>query len=167
MTDFPVEPAGFPDLLRRARAGEHAALEEVVRRTESRLRASVDRLLGRKLRESVRSSDVLQNSYLAMLDALPRFQGSTLEEFVAWLTRIIAHDIRHQHRWFSAKRRRAPTKTSERDAIARILLDLPSTPSTEFMRQEHIELVRSALGRLEPDHATIIRLVMYENLSYR
>jgi RNA polymerase sigma-70 factor (ECF subfamily) len=167
MSDSPAEPPGFPELLGRARRGEREALEEVIRRTEPRLRASVDRLLGRKLRESVRSSDVLQNSYLAMLDALPRFQGSTLEAFVAWLTQIIAHDIRHQHRWFTAKRRRAPSQTSERNALARILLESPPTPSTEIMRLEHAELVRVALDRLESDHAAIIRLVMFENLPYR
>ncbi len=164
----PVPPASdFQALLARAKAGDVDCLEHIIRQTETRLRTSIDQRLGAKLRASLRRSDVLQNAYLVMLEALPTFTGSTEPEFVAWLTRIIQHDILRQNRWFGAARRRAPTRTSERNALAEILLDRPATPTAEAAGRERDQEVRDALARLEPDHAQVIELALLQQLPHR
>ena len=156
----------FAAVLARARARDPEAVEQVLVRTESRLRAYVEARLGAELRASLRNSDVLQNSYLQMLDALPTFDGRTEDDFVAWVTRIIENDIRRQHRWFGAKKRKVP-RSSERNALARILLDPPLTPSAELGGRERTALVRRALERLEPDYAEVIRLALLEELPHK
>ena len=156
----------FAELLARARSGDPDALERILARTEARLRGYVDARLGPQLRASLRNSDVLQNSYLQMLDALPSFPGRSEDEFVAWVSQIIEHDIHRQHRWFGAKKRKQP-RTSERNALARILLEPPLTPSAELGGLERKALVHRALEGLEPDHAQVIRLALLEELPHK
>lgn len=159
------EPS-FEAQLDAARAGDSEALEVLLLRTEDRLRRVVDKRLGARLRASLRHSDVLQNSYLAMLDALPRFEGSSEQDFVAWVAGIIENDIRRQHRWFAAQKRRAPSRTSQRNLLAGILMPETPTPSAEVASSEEQARLQAALARLDPDHARIIELSVFEQLPY-
>ena len=161
------EDKQFGEWLAAARAGDERALEHILTLTEARLRRCVDRRLGAKLRASMRRSDVLQNSYLAMLDNLPKFEGTTPDEFVAWVAQMIENDIRRQNRWFGAGKRHAPSRTSQRNLLAGILLPPASTPSAELVRSEERLAVHEALGRLEPDYAEIIRLSVFDELSHK
>jgi RNA polymerase sigma-70 factor (ECF subfamily) len=158
---------GFGTLLQSAKDGDHAALDEILLMTEERLRRVVDNRLGPKLRVSLRRSDVLQNSYLAMLDALPRFDGDNPDDFVAWIARIIENDIRRQNRWFGAGKRKAPSGTSQRNLLAGILSQPIPTPSAEMSRNEDRLAVRDAMCRLEADHARVIELSVFEELTHR
>ena len=155
----------FATLLAAARAKDPLAIEQVLLLTESRLRNFIEARLGPELRTRLRNSDVLQNSYLQMLDALPDFDGSTREDFVRWVTQIIENDIRRQARWFGAKKRRQP-RTSERNVLARILFDPPLTPSAELGGMERAALVQRALAQLEPDQAEVIRLALLQELPH-
>jgi len=168
--DQPIEPpedVPFAALLQQARNGGIDAIERVLARTEDRLRRVVDARLGARLRSSLRRSDVLQNSYLAMLDALPRFPGTTEDDFVQWVARIIENDIHRQHRWFGAKKRAAPSRTSQRNLLLGILMPPTPTPSQEFASREEQAQLLAALKRLEPDHAKVLELTAFENLSHR
>ena len=135
--------------------------------TRDRLRRVVDQRLGARLRSSLRRSDVLQNTYLAMLDALPRFTGSTEDDFVNWVARIIENDIRRQHRWFGAKKRHAPSRTSQRNLLLGILMPPTPTPSAEVASSEERARLQLALSRLEPDHARVIELTIFDELPHR
>ncbi|MFT4515124.1 MAG: RNA polymerase sigma-70 factor (ECF subfamily) [Planctomycetota bacterium] len=157
----------FGKLMEAAKAGDQAALDEILLLTELRLRRVVDRRLGPKLRASLRRSDVLQNSYLAMLDALPRFEGDNPDDFVAWVARMIENDIRRQNRWFGAGKRKAPSSTSQRNLLAGILCQPIPTPSVEMSRNEDRLAVREAMCRLEADHARVIELSVFEELTHR
>lgn len=153
-------------MLRRAQSGEAEAIDRLLVATEERLRRVVDSRLGAKLRVSLRRSDVLQNSYLAMLDALPRFEGSSEDEFVAWVAGIIENDIRRQNRWFGAQKRRAPSRTSQRNLLAGILMPSTPTPSAEVAATEEQARLYAALERLEPDQAEIIQMSVFDQLPY-
>lgn len=156
----------FSRLLQAAKAGDHDALDEILLMTEDRLRRVVDRRLGPKMRASMRRSDVLQNSYLAMLDALPRFEGDNPDDFVAWIAQMIENDIRRQNRWFNADKRKAPSRTSQRNLLAGILGQPIPTPSAEMSRHEERMAVREAMSRLEADHARVIELATFEDMSH-
>ena len=157
----------FGKLLEAAKNGEQEALDQILLMTEERLRRVVDRRLGPKLRASLRRSDVLQNSYLAMLDALPRFEGDNPDDFVAWVARMIENDIRRQNRWFGAGKRKAPSRTSQRNLLAGILGQSVPTPSAVMSGNEDRLAVREAMCRLEADHARIIELSVFEELTHR
>jgi len=149
LTTEPRDAPPFATLLQQARNGDGEAIRQLLTRTQVRLQRVVDTRLGARLRASLRRSDVMQNSYLAMLDALPRFPGTTEDDFVQWVARIIENDIHRQHRWFRAKKRAAPS------------------PSQEFASREEQAQLLAAMKRLEPDHAKVLELTAFENLSHR
>lgn len=158
--------APFAADLALAKAGDGEAVARILERTEHRLRGYVEARLGANLRAAMRHSDVLQNSYLQMLEALPTFDGTTPDDFVAWLTCIIEHDIHRQARWFGAKKRRAP-RTSERNVLARILFDPPLRPSAEASFAEEKAIFHKALTALEPQQGEVLRLALIDGLSRR
>lgn len=167
LTTEPPDDPPFATLLQQARSGDEEAIRQLLARTQARLQRVVDTRLGARLRASLRHSDVLQNSYLAMLDALPRFPGTTEDDFVQWVARIIENDIHRQHRWFRAKKRAAPSRTSQRNLLFDILMPPTPTPSQEFASREEQAQLLAALKRLEPDHAKVLELTAFENLSHR
>jgi len=84
-----AEPApGAPSLaddaslLRRLRAGEEAAFEDLVRRFGGRMRAVARRILG----DEHEADDALQEAVLSAFDALPGFEGKS--SLGTWLHRI-------------------------------------------------------------------------------
>jgi RNA polymerase sigma-70 factor (ECF subfamily) len=163
----PPDHPEFRSLLAAAQAGDQEALATLLGRTEDRLRKVIDQRLGPRLRASLRRSDILQNSYLAMLEALPRFSGDSEQAFVAWLAQIIENDIRRQHRWFNAGKRRPPSQTSEKNLLADILMRPIPTPSAEAAAGEERSLLRKAMAQLEPDHLRVIELAEFEGLPHK
>ncbi len=155
----------FSELLRRSRSLDDHAIEALLRHVEPRLRGYVESRLGKDLRVRLRDSDVLQNSYIEMLRCLPSFVGETEEQFVAWVQAIIENDIRRQHRWFNAKKRQAG-RTSERNLLAQILLDEPTTPSVVFAKREESELLAAAMQQLPEHYRDILELVVIQGLTH-
>ncbi|MCB9880450.1 MAG: sigma-70 family RNA polymerase sigma factor [Planctomycetes bacterium] len=145
---------------------DDTAIEAVLRCVETRLRNYVDTRLGAQLRTRLRDSDVLQNAYVEMLRSLPEFVGDTEAQFVAWVTAIIENDIRRQRRWFGALKRQAPDRTSERNVLARTLLDAPTTPSAAVSQIEEKRLLAAALQRLPDHYREILELVVLQGLSH-
>lgn len=156
----------FRTCMTRVRQGDQAALDAILLLSEPRLRAYVDKRLGPKLKGKLRDSDVLQNAYLQILNALPQFEGDSIDAFVAWSVQIIEFDIQRQNRWFNAAKRTPPDRTSERNALARVLLDPPLTPSREMAAGEEVEQLRAAVEQLSPDHQEVLELAVFEELPH-
>ena len=84
-------------LLKRARAKDVGAFEELVGRTEDRLY----RLAMRYVRNESDAQEVLQNSYLSAWRSLPSFEGRA--QFGCWMHRITVNAslmflrARHRH----------------------------------------------------------------------
>lgn len=157
----------FLSLLQAARGGDNHALGELLSHVERRLKAYARSRLGPRMKEQLRTSDVLQNAYVEMLRALPTFAGDSEEDFVAWVTQIIENDIRRQQRWFGAAKRTRPERTSARNALAKVLLDEPPTPSSELIADEELELLDRALQELPDDYREVIELAIRQELSHR
>jgi RNA polymerase sigma-70 factor (ECF subfamily) len=138
LAPFPEAPADDPleQLVRRIRAGEADAFEELLTRTEARILALAWRILGdRHLAE-----DAAQETYLRVFRSLSTFRLG--EPFEAWMVRIavnVCYDL-------ARKRgpRPLPIETLERlegDAVA-----MDAEASVLF--QQRRALVRQALASL-------------------
>jgi RNA polymerase sigma-70 factor, ECF subfamily len=80
-----VDPSGHAELVNRARQGDQAAFEELVRETYADTYTLALRLTGNE--EDAR--DVVQESYLRAYKGLKRFRGDA--QFTTWLYRITAN----------------------------------------------------------------------------
>jgi RNA polymerase sigma-70 factor (ECF subfamily) len=129
---------------------------------ESRFRARFD------------PSDVVQQTMIEAVRALPQFRGASEEEFAAWLRQILAHVLAHEIRRHDGAlkrqlRREVPldrelTHTSRR--LGDLLPAGGASPSQALVQQERQLLLAQALQRLPEDYREVIILRNLEGLSH-
>lgn len=157
----PKAPAGPVAVeLARARAGDVAALEAVLRRVQPQLEAHVANALGTRLRASTRESDIVQDAMLEVVRRIGEFEGHTEATFVRWVERIVETGVRQQHRFLSARKRRPPSQPPAQHDLARAILAAPRTPSSFAIQAENLEEYARALAELGEDQRHVIEQVV-------
>ena len=148
-------------LVARARAGDAAAFDDLMRATERKVVATAWRLLGD--REDVR--DAAQEVYLRAFKYLARFREG--EDFQAWLYRITVNVCRDA----AARRRRAGHATAATDEeLERAAADFENLAGandaeSDALRAQQRELLRRGLDALPERERAAIVLRDLEGLS--
>jgi len=138
-------------LVAAARAGDHDAFAELVRRYQRLVYAVSYRLL----RDQTLAEDVTQDAFVRAYLSLDRFRGTS---FRAWVLRI-AHNAALDQLRSLARHRHVP------------LEDVPERPepSSSFGPVEHEGLtaaLEAALAALPPDQRAVVLLADVEGLPY-
>ena len=169
-------PADVPpsELIRRCRAGEGPAREQLFRRYHAYLRALARAQLGRHLRAKCDPSDVVQQTLLEAHRDFGAFQGSHEPELLAWLRRILAHNLYNEARRFAARQRDAAREVSMEQvragvensslALGRGLPAATPSPSHAAAQRESALRLAEALARLPEDYQTVLLLRVFEGL---
>ncbi len=155
-------PAGTAEtrLVEEARAGSHAAFEELVRRySERAFRAAY-----RVLHSPEAAEDVLQEAFLKAYRGLRRFECRS--GFYTWLYRIVVNLALDRRR-----RDRAGSTTEWEDRVvaevdARATLPQGSDPELVSRRREVRELVARGIETLPDAQRTVLLLREVDGLSY-
>lgn len=150
--------------LRRACRGDRDALSRLLARSERRLTGLARARLGDELRQKVRTSDILQSTYLDVVRSVGDFGGETEDEFVTWVGRIMENTIRDKRRYFAATKRQEPggdTRIGPDRAEGAL-----HSPSSVAAWGDDIGFLRAALARLSDDHREVIVRRMVKNESY-
>lgn len=153
-------------LLREARAGSPAALDELYRRYGGRLLAWIRLRMGRDLRARLESRDIAQATLTKSFERFDQFAGNDSGSLMAWLARIAENEIRDQADYQHRQRR---------DNRAEVSLDggqiaVPAagrSPLSQAVLNERGRRLERALETLEPDHRRVIVLRHLEELSFR
>jgi RNA polymerase sigma-70 factor, ECF subfamily len=135
-------------LLHAGRAGDAAALEELLALHQPALHAFCCSLLG----HAQEAEDAVQQTFLRALHALPGFRGEAA--FRTWLFRIALNLCL---RWKSSR----PATEPWDEAYS---LSLSPTPSAEAVALRHL-LVQEALSRLQPRQRAVLLLKEREGWS--
>ena len=162
------------DLIHRCRQGEPSAREQLFGRYQSYLHVLARAQLGRHLRGKCDSADVVQMTLLEAHRDFASFQGSHENELLAWLRRILAHNLFNEARRFAAQQRDAAREVSldavragvEQSSVALgqgLAADGPS-PSQEATRREDAVRLADALSRLPEDYQAVLLLRVFEGL---
>jgi RNA polymerase sigma-70 factor (ECF subfamily) len=154
------------DLLRRAKGGSAAALEELYERVAGKLLAIVRLRMGPSLRARIESRDILQAVLLRSFERIGQFERSDTASLMAWLARIAENEIRDQADFHARQRR---------DAGREVALDAegPAVPSplrtalSQVIWAEEGERLERALESLPEAHREVIVLRKLEELSFR
>jgi len=130
-----------------------------------------DKNLDPNLRNHVGPSDILQQTMIKMVDGIDRFQGGSTPEFFGWLNQIIRNESRKFRRDLTAQKRdvrrhRSIENLTDDTQASFQPADEARTPRSDALANERIEVFHSALNRLTPDYATVIRLRNLEQLSF-
>lgn len=155
------DPAPDAALLERARAGELAAFDVLVRRHAGSLRNVI-------VHHGVRGEDlddVLQEVFLRAWRGLKGFQGTS--SFSTWLYRIAFTVTVDRER----RRRRRPQVAEPLDPAREertggTFRDTRRTPEEHTLGQEEVRVVRAALAELDPVFRQILILREMEHCSY-
>jgi RNA polymerase sigma-70 factor, ECF subfamily len=133
-------------LLRAGRAGDPAALEELLALHQPALHALCCGLLG----HAQEAEDAVQETFLRALHALPGFRGEAA--FRTWLFRIALNLCL---RWKSSRPATEPWDEA---------CSLTPTPSAETVALRHLR-VQEALSRLQPRQRAVLLLKEREGWS--
>ena len=149
------------ELVRRLRAGDEAAYEELL----SRFQQPVYNLAYRLLNDPGDASDVVQEVFLKIFRNVSHFRRQS--SLKTWIYRITVNEAHNQRRWFFRHRSREVGLDDEPEQIrTRNVPDSERSPfDCTFDREKH-ELIENALARINPLFREVVVLRDVEDLSY-
>jgi RNA polymerase sigma-70 factor (ECF subfamily) len=163
------------DLIRRAAAGEEAALAALWERHRARLRQMVRLRLDRRLQGRVDPSDVLQDAYLDLAARLPDYARDQPMPTYLWLRLVTGQRLAQVHRQhLGAAMRDAGREVSlyrgalpqaSSASLAAQLLGRFTTASQAAIRAERQLQLQEILNGLDPMDREILALRHFEQLS--
>ncbi len=152
-------------LLRRLRARDERAFEEVVALYRDRVFGLIVRMVGNR----EEAEDLAQEVFITVLKSIDTFRGES--KFSTWLYRIAANHTKNRMKYLQ---RRAYKATSEYDdsterALSRA--DSPNgtrtqNPEAAMAGRQIDRVVQAAITELEEDHRELVVLRDMEELSY-
>jgi RNA polymerase sigma-70 factor (ECF subfamily) len=166
--------AAASELIRRCRNGEAGARDQLFARYQHYLYVLAQAQLGKRLRAKCAPSDLVQQTLLEAHRDFAGFQGQHEGELLAWLRRILAHNLFNEARRYEARQRDADREVSLDQVRAGVdhsslLLQrclAASGPSPSEVAEEHESAARlaAALSRLPEDYQSVLLLRIFEEL---
>lgn len=153
------------ELLRRAKAGEPEALNELYERSAGRLLAYIRLRMGRDLRARLESRDILQAALVRSLQHLHELKGDETRSLAAWLARIAEHEIRDRVDFHHRQRRAAGREVALDDTA--VLPAVTRSALSRVILGEEAERLEAALESLSESHREVILLRKFEDLSFQ
>ena len=162
-------------LIRRAAAGEEAALRELFSRHRDRLKRMVHLRLSRRLAGRVDDSDILQDAYLEAARRLEEYLREPKLPFFLWLRHLTALKLVEVHRRHLGTQlrdadlevtlHRGMLPLADSVSLAAQLLGTLTTPSQAVIKAETRLLVQEALNSMDPIDREVLALKHFEQLS--
>jgi RNA polymerase sigma-70 factor (ECF subfamily) len=162
------------ELLDRARSGDEGARDELFRKCRNYVGVVARAHVENSLRRKVDASDLVQQTLLEAHRGFAQFRGSTPEQWLAWLRRILVHNAADfvRHYWQTDKRqqrREIPLRAGPAGSSCVVgwePADPGESPSALVMQREReIELADGIAG-LSEDHREVIVLRSLERLPF-
>jgi len=177
MNDKPVHgrstddgPNSAQPLIEAARVGCNRSLGELTERYRRYLLLVAHNELSPELRIKLAPSDLVQETMIHVAANFNRFTGSSEQELLAWLRRIMHFRAVHAARRFygvSARdiQREAPLAVGDSSGAAPIADDSP-TPLTTLLAFEELAALGNALAEIDEAERRVILLRSVERKSF-
>jgi RNA polymerase sigma-70 factor, ECF subfamily len=162
-------------ILKQARAGDQAALDEIFDRHRARLRRMVELRLDRRLQARIDASDVIQEAYVDAVRRLDEYLSRPDYPLFLWLRLIVGERLLKLHRHHLGTRMRdaelevsiyrgaLPAASSA--ALAAQLLGKHTSPTQAAVRAERMLRLQEALNSLDPMDREVLSLRHFEEMS--
>ena len=166
-------PSERPDAMdtwfEAARAGSPEALGRLLEACQRYLLQVANGEMESRLQAKVGASDIVQETYLEAQRIFARFQGSSPTELRAWLRAILLNKLATAARQYQATAKRQLGREVPIDPAASQPIDPVgslTTASSILAREERMQALMSALGKLPEDYRQVILWRQVENLSF-
>lgn len=165
--------SGFDGLLAAARAGSTEAIGRLLMEARSYLLLVASREMPVDLRRKITPSDVVQDTYLEAQRHFPQFSGSTPDDLLAWLRRILLNNLTDALRFY----RQASCRRIDREVSLDATDSQPAAQAAEvrratgrnaldeLIRGEEAVMVAAAVDRLPELHRAVLRMRYWEGLT--
>jgi RNA polymerase sigma-70 factor, ECF subfamily len=165
-----LEPTSIGAMLNAARDGSAEALGVLLEQFRPYLLLIANEELNSDLRAKGGASDLVQESFLDAQRGFDRFHGRTANELLAWLRKVLLHnvaDFTRRYRVAAARRvDQEQVLDSPDDSLGKhAVADQPS-PSELASAGERAELLFAAIQRLPDDQRRAVLLRYQANLSF-
>jgi len=159
--DLPTPPDNSEtlELVGRLHDGREGAWDDLYRRYRDEMLLAIRLGMGRQLRQSLQSEDVLQSVAMAAFQAMPRYEHQRSGGLKAFLHKLVRHKLVDHARALRAKKRAGTTPLTESQMGQ---LAQPEAPTYSDPRYEAIE---RALNEMPEDMRAVIRLRRFEGMS--
>ena len=162
------------ELIQHARRGDAECREELFRLCRGYLGFVAKAQVESWLRVKVDASDVVQQTLLEAHRDFDGFQGKSEQELLAWLRKILTHNVADfiRHYRGTAKRqvrREVPLRDPAATGVVRGAPEPAApgmTPSQEFLKLDNALRLTGALAELPPDYQEVIAMRNLQRLSF-
>jgi RNA polymerase sigma-70 factor (ECF subfamily) len=165
----PERPETISQWIAAARAGNDQALGRLLEACQLYLMQVANGEMESRLQAKVGASDIVQETYLEAQRIFDRFQGSSPTELRAWLRAILLNKLATAARQYRATAKRQMGREVPIDPTASQPIDPAgpaATASSIMAREERMQALMAALGRLPEDYRKIILWRQVENLAF-
>ena len=160
--------------LDRAKQGDEQALGELLLAVESYLKLLAKLQIGRHLQVKLDASDIVQETFLEAHRSIARFEGSTRDQFVAWLRTILASRISNNVRRYLGTQARDIRLEQQIQtdldqsamSLGGMFVDPGDTPSQLVAQEEQSRLVVECLSKLSEDYQNVLVLRHLEGKTF-
>ena len=123
-----------------------------------------ERLMSDAMRSQVTASDVVQQTLLAAIRDQQSFRGSSDHELTQWLVQSLKHRITDEARRIHARQNLLPQMPDMARSVQQSFHQ--PTVLSNLVAQETIHQLLQAIGQLEEQQQTVVRLRYIESLSF-
>jgi RNA polymerase sigma-70 factor (ECF subfamily) len=155
----------FEELLRRARAGDMRALDELFRRSQRRVGKWAGQLRASPSPGGVRPSDIAQDVAMLASRAFSQFEESTEGQWFAWLKQILRNHKAEAARAAHREKREPPGILSLDTTEAEGAVSPETSPSQLTARQQEWHRLFVCIYQLPDDSREAIVLCHLQDLS--
>ena len=150
--------------------GDTFAREELLIKIQEYLEMTANRHMDPSLKQKVGTSDIVQQSFLRVIEKFSTFRGASSPEFRAWLRTIVINEVNNIRRSYRTHKRDIAREQSFRAKDSDIADFQPAdqnlTPSSEAISAERLQKFHEILENLSPHHAEVIRLRNMKRLPF-
>ncbi len=146
------------ELVDRAKRGDKAAFDELVRKYRDRVYALALTLTG----QASDADDITQDAFLRAYHKLPEFEGRS--EFFTWIYRITLHRALNAKR---DRRRRQAVPLDDPRLVAAVAVDSHGDPERAVQLRQRYRALLEAFDQLTTLLQTTVVLTTLQGLSYK
>lgn len=161
---------GFTQLIMQAHGGSTAALGELLQRCQRYLLLVANQVLDSDLRPKAAASDLVQDTFVAAQQDFSHFHGTTEQELLAWLTKILtnrlANNVRHFRHTLKRDVKRELSLEAGGDAVEMRASKQVGAPLQAMIARDEADRLQAALARLPAAMREVITLRSWQRQTF-
>lgn len=157
-------------LIEEARGGSEDARSKVLRQLQPYVISMAAQHNELWFRNKHGVSDIVQQSFVKVIENFDSFRGSSSAEFRGWLKTLVINEIRQMNRDLNRKRRDVKRERSLEGAAAGLgdnVIQEDPTPASNAIRNEQLAQLSSVINELDEFPRSVVQLRAFEKLSFR